>query len=59
MIKSFDNNFIVIYFQVLFASEQFPRLNTLILRFVFEKNCLPSSIHIRFDLLVSILSQDS
>ena len=35
--KSFNNNFIFIYFQVLFASEQFPRLNTLILRFVFEK----------------------
>ena len=56
MIKSFNNNFIVIYFQVLFASEQFPRLNTLILRFVFEKNCLPSSIHIRFALLFSILT---
>ena len=37
MRKSANNNFIVIYFQVLFASEQFPRLNTLILRFVFEK----------------------
>ena len=35
--NSIRSPLIVIYIQVLFASEQFPRLNALILRFVFEK----------------------